>query len=78
VASAPENEAVANGTGVDLRLLREGWERELDAALAEATLRRPAAGGYVPRGKHGEHSEHLSYLLGEMQSLARQHPGAQW
>jgi ring-1,2-phenylacetyl-CoA epoxidase subunit PaaC len=24
------------------------------------------------------HSEHLSYLLSEMQSLARAHPGAQW
>ena len=78
VASAPEREAVANGSGVDPRLLREGWERELDAALAEATLHRPADGGWVPRGKHGDHSEHLSYVLAEMQSLARQHPGAQW
>jgi ring-1,2-phenylacetyl-CoA epoxidase subunit PaaC len=32
----------------------------------------------VPQGKQGVHSEHLSYLLAEMQSLARAHPGAVW
>jgi ring-1,2-phenylacetyl-CoA epoxidase subunit PaaC len=58
--------------------LREAWDREVDEALAEATLRRPTAEGYLPRGKQGIHSEHLGYLLAEMQSLARQHPGATW
>ena len=58
--------------------LRATWDALVDDALAEATLQRPPAGGPLTRGKHGEHSEHLGYLLGEMQSLARQHPGAQW
>jgi ring-1,2-phenylacetyl-CoA epoxidase subunit PaaC len=40
--------------------------------------RPPAVDGYVPQGKQGVHSEHLSYLLAEMQSLARAHPGAVW
>ena len=31
-----------------------------------------------PQGKHGIHSAHLEPLLTEMQSLARQHPGATW
>jgi ring-1,2-phenylacetyl-CoA epoxidase subunit PaaC len=34
--------------------------------------------GHLTRGKEGQHSEHLSYLLYEMQSLARAHPGAVW
>jgi ring-1,2-phenylacetyl-CoA epoxidase subunit PaaC len=34
--------------------------------------------GYITQGKQGVHSEHLTYLLAEMQSLARAHPGAQW
>jgi ring-1,2-phenylacetyl-CoA epoxidase subunit PaaC len=76
--SPHEAEAVANGTGVDARLLRDAWDGEVDATLAEATLKRPAAEGHVPRGKEGLHSEHLGYVLAEMQSLARQHPGAQW
>jgi len=77
-ASPAEADAVALGAGVDTRLLREAWDATVDEALAEATLRRPAAGGYVPRGKEGLHSEHLGYVLSEMQGLARQHPGASW
>jgi len=76
--SEAEAQAAANGTGVDMRLLRDAWAAQVDEAFAEATLVRPAAGGHVPRGKEGLHSEHLGYVLGEMQSLARQHPGATW
>lgn len=77
-ASAAETEAAAGGTGVDVRSLRDAWDATVDEALAEATLRRPATGGHVPRGKEGLHSEHLGYVLAEMQGLARQHPGATW
>jgi ring-1,2-phenylacetyl-CoA epoxidase subunit PaaC len=78
VSSPADAAAAADGTGIDPRSLKTSWDAEVDEALAEATLRRPAPGGYVPRGKLGEHSEHLGFLLGEMQGLARQHPGAQW
>jgi len=76
--SPAEAAAVASGAGVDTRSIREAWDHEVAAALAEATLQRPPSGGYVPRGKEGLHSEHLSYVLAEMQGLARQHPGALW
>ncbi|MBI2769443.1 MAG: phenylacetate-CoA oxygenase subunit PaaC [Burkholderiales bacterium] len=58
--------------------LQAEWNTIVDEALAEATLKRPATGGHLTRGKEGAHSEHLGYLLAEMQGLARQHPGAQW
>ena len=65
--------------GVDVPALRAEWNRRVDAALQEATLTRPpAVDGWVPQGKQGVHSEHLGYLLAEMQSLARAHPGAVW
>ena len=76
--SQDEAAAITNGTGVDPLLFRAGWNSEIDDAFAQATLRRPAGKGHVPRGKHGQHSEHLGGLLGEMQGLARQHPGAVW
>lgn len=76
--SPAEAEANAMGAGVDTRELREQWDAQVDDALAEATLRRPPPGGYVPRGKEGLHSEHLGFVLLEMQGLARQHPGASW
>ena len=50
----------------------------IDAALAEATLQRPALGGYISEGKQGIHSEHLGFLLAEMQSLARAYPNGVW
>ena len=39
---------------------------------------RPADRPYSWFGKRGEHSEHLGYLLAEMQYLQRAHPGARW
>jgi ring-1,2-phenylacetyl-CoA epoxidase subunit PaaC len=50
----------------------------VDTALQEATLKRPADGGFVSTGKQGLHSEHLGFVLAEMQSLARAHPQATW
>ena len=44
--------------------------------LAEATLTRPATGWAPAGGRDGVHTEHLSYLLAEMQVLHRAHPGA--
>lgn len=76
--SQAEAAAVANATGTDVRDLQGQWNEAVDNALAAATLRRPAAAGYLPRGKDGLHSEHLGFLLAEMQSLARQHPDASW
>ena len=46
--------------------------------LRAATLQRPAAQPYPWHGKRGEHSEHLGYLLAEMQHLQRTYPGARW
>ena len=66
-------------TPEDMAALRADWQALVNDALAEATLTRPAAQpGYVSQGKQGLHSEHLGYLLAEMQSLARAHPGATW
>jgi ring-1,2-phenylacetyl-CoA epoxidase subunit PaaC len=76
--SPDEAAAVTDGTGADPRLFRGDWDKAVDEALAAATLRRPTGKGFLPRGKQGLHSEHLSYLLGEMQGLARQHPNATW
>ena len=76
---AMEQAAVAAGVGVDMAALRPQWDTLVNDALAEATLQRPAfPGGYITQGKEGLHSEHLGFLLSEMQGLARAHPGASW
>ncbi|PKO89749.1 MAG: phenylacetate-CoA oxygenase subunit PaaI [Betaproteobacteria bacterium HGW-Betaproteobacteria-10] len=77
-ACPAETAALSEGVGVDLAVLKDDWNGIVDAALSEATLQRPALGAYVPEGKIGIHSEHLGYLLAEMQSLARAHPNGCW
>jgi ring-1,2-phenylacetyl-CoA epoxidase subunit PaaC len=54
------------------------WREHVASVLEEATLIAPAEVKHITTGKQGEHSEHMGYLLAEMQSLARQHPGASW
>lgn len=73
-----ERAACAAGIGPTLAELRPAWSATLDAVLAHATLRRPIDTAFTSQGKQGRHSEHMGFLLAEMQSLARRHPGASW
>jgi ring-1,2-phenylacetyl-CoA epoxidase subunit PaaC len=76
--SASSVETAATAQGLDMTDIRTAWQHTVAEGLALATLRQPADGGYVSQGKTGLHSEHLGYLLAEMQSLARAHPQGQW
>jgi ring-1,2-phenylacetyl-CoA epoxidase subunit PaaC len=70
--------AVAAGVGVDPAGLRAGWDADVDAVLAEATLVRPQPVRRATGGRRGVHTEAMGYLLAEMQHLHRSHPGATW
>ena len=76
--SAAEQSAMDAGIGLDLDALQAPWQQQLTETLQLAQLQASPATGFVSGGKNGIHSEHLSYLLGEMQSLARAHPQAVW
>ena len=77
-ASAAEASASSSGAGISARDLQADWNTLVDSAMTEATLKRPSSQGYLSQGKHGVHSEHLGFVLAEMQSLARAHPQATW
>ncbi|MEA5153673.1 1,2-phenylacetyl-CoA epoxidase subunit PaaC [Raineyella sp.] len=68
------------GIAVRPSTLRAEFDRHLAAVLAEATLAVPDVPPAMPYGgiRSGAASEHRGYILAEMQSLARQHPGASW
>ncbi|MEV5762965.1 1,2-phenylacetyl-CoA epoxidase subunit PaaC [Micromonospora sp. NPDC052213] len=63
---------------VDPATLRADFDATVSAVLDEATLTRPEGGWAPAGGRDGVHTEHLSYLLAEMQVLHRAHPGANW
>jgi ring-1,2-phenylacetyl-CoA epoxidase subunit PaaC len=58
--------------------LQAQWERQVHAVLSEATLSMPEITNPMSGGRVGLHSEHLGYLLAEMQFLQRAYPGATW
>jgi ring-1,2-phenylacetyl-CoA epoxidase subunit PaaC len=64
--------------GPNLEALRDRWLTDIDAILINATLAKPEDGGMASGGKAGRHTEHLGYMIAEMQYLQRSHPGASW
>jgi ring-1,2-phenylacetyl-CoA epoxidase subunit PaaC len=76
--AAFENEAIQSGIGISVAALKDEWQSRVTTVVTQATLHMSPSTGHLTRGKEGLHSEHLSYLLAEMQSLAREHPGAVW
>ena len=71
-------ELVEQGIAVDPAGLRTTVLDRVAAVVDEATLTVPEVAPSVGGGRRGLHTEHLGYLLAEMQHLARSHPGATW
>ena len=70
--------AEASGLGPARDALAADWQREVAAIFNEAQLTLPAATPFISTGTLGRHSEHLGFILAEMQSLQRAHPGGRW
>jgi ring-1,2-phenylacetyl-CoA epoxidase subunit PaaC len=66
------------GVAPRLSEVQAAWAQRIDEILTEATLQRPRDRPHSWHGKRGQHSEHLGYLLAEMQHLQRTYPGARW
>lgn len=58
--------------------LKETWDAKVDQILDVATLKKPESTWAQTGGRKGVHSEHLGYILAEMQSLPRAYPDAKW
>jgi ring-1,2-phenylacetyl-CoA epoxidase subunit PaaC len=82
VTTPTESAAAAAGVGVDPATVTEEVAEVLDQVFAASAVERPelpqvgpVAGG---RGRDGRHTEALSRLLAQMQSVAREHPNGRW
>jgi ring-1,2-phenylacetyl-CoA epoxidase subunit PaaC len=58
--------------------MREPFDALVAQVLDEAGLELPDVQPAMTGGRAGKHSEHLGYILAEMQVIAREHPGASW
>jgi len=70
--------AHAAGLGPRFADLREPWLAEITAVFDEAGLAIPAESGFRSTGTRGVHSEHMGFILAEMQHLQRSYPGGVW
>ncbi len=58
--------------------LKEEWEATVKAVLTEATLEIPTNDWKQEGGRKGLHTEHLGYILAELQYMQRAYPGMEW
>lgn len=75
---AVDTAATASGLGPAWSGIREPWLAEMREVLGEAGLTLPESTKFRSTGKSGRHSEHMGYLLAEMQYLQRAYPGGSW
>lgn len=79
--AADDVDAVLDAQAIasDVSALRAPWLAQLRETFAQATLTLPDPEAWMQKGgKQGRHTEHMGYLLAEMQFLQRAYPGAQW
>ncbi len=76
---AVEQAMAEQGIAPDMTTLKAPWIAHVTEIFEEATLTMPPLDAWMQQGgKQGRHTEHLGYLLAEMQFLQRAYPGAVW
>jgi ring-1,2-phenylacetyl-CoA epoxidase subunit PaaC len=73
-----ETALAVEGVAVDRATLHADWELQVRETLEVSTLTLPEASWQVDGGRRGLHTEHLGYLLGELQFVQRAYPGLEW
>jgi len=66
------------GIGVDVTKLKEIYYNQINEILAESTLKTPDMKYFQKGGKQGIHSEHMGYLLADLQYMQRTFPNMNW
>ena len=78
VDDACDDWAASEGLAPRRSELRAAWRDEVGAVLEAAGLAMPADSAFVSTGSRGVHSEHMGFILAEMQHLQRAYPGGRW
>jgi ring-1,2-phenylacetyl-CoA epoxidase subunit PaaC len=73
-----DSKLLAEGVVFDINEVRDAWTKNVEAVLNEATLTIPDNGWTQEGGRKGRHSEHLGYILSELQYMQRAYPNMEW
>ncbi len=58
--------------------VKTNWLKNVEAVINEATLSFPDNNWEQHGGRNGKHTEHLGFLLAEMQYMQRAYPNMEW
>jgi len=73
-----DKEMINEGIGVDISKLKEHYYSQISEVLNEATLEVPDLKYFQKGGKQGIHTEHMGYILAELQYMQRAYPNMTW
>ncbi|MBK5213543.1 MAG: phenylacetate-CoA oxygenase subunit PaaC [Flavobacteriaceae bacterium] len=73
-----EKAMAKEGIGVAVSEFKEKYYREVSEVLKEAMLTIPENKNFLKGGKTGVHSEHMGYILAELQYMQRTYPNMEW
>jgi ring-1,2-phenylacetyl-CoA epoxidase subunit PaaC len=59
-------------------LKKQQWQQRVEEVFNEATLPVPGDAWMQTGGKEGRHTEHMGFILAEMQSMQRAYPNSEW
>ncbi len=65
-------------SGIDFKALNENWLAKLQLLLAEARIPIPENTYFQTGGKTGTHTEHLGFILTDLQYMQRTYPNCEW
>ncbi len=78
IMTEAEKEMAREGIGIDVSVFKEKYYEEVSAILRQATLSVPENKYFTKGGKEGIHSEHMGYLLADLQYMQRTYPNMTW
>ncbi|HET7115866.1 MAG TPA: 1,2-phenylacetyl-CoA epoxidase subunit PaaC [Hanamia sp.] len=70
--------SMENHVCIDVSSIKNDWMNKVKVILEEATLSLPVDKWMQSDGKKGIHTEHLGFVLAEMQFMQRAYPGLEW
>ena len=75
-----ESDTLLSELGIipDFSKIKEVWSANVTAVFEQATLQIPANNWQFEGGRKGRHSEHMGYLLAELQYMQRAYPNMEW
>lgn len=73
-----DKNAVESQIGVNVSKLKDNYYDIIKEVLEEATLTIPEIKWFQKGGKEGIHSEHMGYLLSDLQYMQRTYPNMKW